>query len=172
MLNKTLGWWATESAWAHGTKYRASTKSLVCTLVIVHGNVWIYHRVPSAVPVSPWLEAVWQWASFLSSSTVTGRCSLQQINQVPGAGNWPGLPWRHLAQLRQLDTNGESSHHLVAKITISKMNSYLKIVRLMLNISSRSPVCGRRLRLGHVTIWQPRAKTKYISVQDRVILHS
>ena len=37
-----------------------STKSLVCTLVIVHGNVWIYHRVPSAVPVSPWLEAVWQ----------------------------------------------------------------------------------------------------------------
>ena len=81
-----------------------STKSLVCTLVIVDGNVWIYHRVPSAVPLSPWLEAVWQWASFLSSSTVTE--SLFSAAHKSGARGWglawAGLPWRHLAQLRQL----------------------------------------------------------------------
>ena len=52
-------------------------------------------------------------------------CSLQQINQVPGAGDWPGLPWRHLAQLRQLDTNGESSQHLVARKNFHFKNEFI-----------------------------------------------
>ena len=141
--NKTLCWWTLLSL----PELMELSTELALNLRWKHW--WLFMAMsgfiavsPPAVPVSPWLEAAWQWASFLSSSTVTGRWSLQQINQMPGAG--AGLPWRHLAQPRQLDTNGESSHHLIAKITTSlatKNEFHFWKSSVSCWISARSPRC-------------------------------
>ena len=104
---------------------------------------WLFMAMSGFITVSPWLEAVWQWASFLSSSTVTGRWSLQQINQVPGAGDWPGLACQgdtlHNSDNWWIISSPHSkNYHFTCN---KKVNSFLKIVRLMLNISWPMPRC-------------------------------